>query len=185
MRIVITGGIASGKSTILQMLQEKGVPTLSADALARDILWNSDVQNRLMRRFDVDSPISPVVLKELISQGDENRRAINGIMHPVIATEIAASNAIAFEVPLLFEACMQTMFDAVWVASCSRQIQIQRLKERYGNLDQFDQFSWQLDSKIGIAFADSVIRTDLSETQTNESLLQEAKRWDLPLVVSQ
>lgn len=185
MRIAVTGGIASGKSTILRMLQNKGVPILSADALARDILWDSDVQDRLMKRFDVESPISPVVLKELISQGDENRRAINRIMHPVVAAEIAASDAIVVEVPLLFEACMQTMFDAVWVASCDRQIQMQRLRERYGNLDQFDQFSWQLDSKIGVVFADSVIRTDLSEAQTNESLLQEAKRWDLPLVVSQ
>lgn len=184
MKIAVTGGIASGKSTLLQMLRERGVPTLSADAVARDILWNPDVQEQLMREFSVSDEISPVVLRGLISQGDDYRRAVNRIMHPVIAEELANSGALVIEVPLLFETCLHVAFDATWVAYCSRETQAARLVERYGGSDQFAPFSWQLDSKISYSFADSIIRTDSSKEESLKSLLQEAKRWGLPLAVS-
>ena len=184
MRIAVTGGIASGKSTIIEMLRSRGISTLSADILAQDALWDPAVQDRLMSRFGTNEPVSPVVLKSLLRQGDENRRAINRIMHPVIAANIEDSAALAFEVPLLFETCLQTSFDAIWVAKCSREIQLNRLRARYGPSANFDQISWQLDSKVAVAFADSVIETGASQEETLASLLQEGKSWGLTLVVS-
>jgi dephospho-CoA kinase len=184
MRIAVTGGIASGKSTIIKMLRERGISTLSADALAGDVLWENDVQAQLMSYFSTDEPVTPVVLKGLISQGDENRRAINRIMHPAIAEQINQTSAVAIEVPLLFETCLQVSFQAIWVASCSKETQLFRLRERYGDSSSFSPISWQLDSKIAISFADSVIKTDVSQEETLETLLQEAKRWGITLAVS-
>jgi len=184
MRIAVTGGIASGKSTILQMLQEWGISTISGDAIARDVLWSPDVQAQLMERFSSTESVSPLMLRDLMSQGDDCRRAVNHIMHPAVAAEMAVSTARVFEVPLLFETCLNVSFDAIWVAFCRPETQSKRLQERYGKVIQFDPVSWQLDSKVLLSFADSVISTDGSTTETFESLLQEAKRWDLPLVVS-
>ena len=184
MRIAVTGGIASGKSTILKMLRERGIFTLSADALAHDVLWSELVQRQLMSRFKIEKPVSGVALKNLLMNGDENRRAINGIMHPAIVAEIEASSATVIEVPLLFETCLQTSFDAIWVAKCSKEVQIDRLRSRYGDGAKFDQISWQLDSKVACAFADAVIGTSVSESETLKTLLQEGKSWGITLVVS-
>ena len=184
MRIAITGGIASGKSTIVQMLRERGISTLSADALAGDVLWNGDVQALLKSHFSTDEAISPIVLKGLISQSDENRRAINRILHPVISLEIEKATAVAIEIPLLFETCLHISFQSIWVATCSKVTQIARVQQRYGSDGKFDQISWQLDSKVAVAFADSVIPTDGSKEDTLATLLQEAKRWGITLAVS-
>lgn len=184
MRIAITGGIASGKSTIVQMLRERGISTLSADALAGDVLWNSDIQAQLMSHFSTNESVSPVVLKGLISGSDENRRAINRIMHPAISLEIEQATAVAIEIPLLFETCLHVSFQSIWVANCSKATQIARLRERYGSEGKFDHISWQLDSKVAVAFADSIIPTDGSKEETLATLLQEAKRWGITLAVS-
>ncbi len=184
MRIALTGGIASGKSTILHLLRERGVSVFSADAIARDILWEPRVQDELARRFGLTLPIGPPVLKELLSADDETRRAVNRIMHPAIADAIDQAQATVYEIPLLFETCLHVEFDAIWVAFCSRETQTKRLVERYGRADGFDQFSWQIDSKVALAFADSVISTDGDLEGTKETLLQEAKRWRVTLVVS-
>lgn len=184
MRIALTGGIASGKSTILHLLRERGVSVFSADAIARDILWEPRVQDELAHRFGLTLPIGPPILKELLSADDASRRAVNRIMHPSIASAIDASQATVFEIPLLFETCLHVEFDAIWVAFCTRETQTKRLIERYGRADGFDQFSWQIDSKVALAFADSVISTEEGLKQTEETLLQEAKRWALTLVVS-
>jgi dephospho-CoA kinase len=184
MRIAITGGIASGKSTLIKMLRDRGISTLSADALAGDVLWEKDVQAQLMSYFSTSEPVTPVVLKTLLSQGDENRRAINRIMHPIIAEQLNQTTALAIEVPLLFETCLQVNFQSIWVASCSREAQLSRLQERYGNTASFGQISWQLDSKVALSFADSIIKTDVSLDESLETLLQEAKRWGITLAVS-
>ncbi|MEI8283112.1 MAG: dephospho-CoA kinase [Armatimonadota bacterium] len=184
MRIAITGGIASGKSTLLQMLRERGISTLSADALAGDVLWENDVQAQLMAHFKTIEPVSPVVLKSLLSQSDENRRAVNRILHPAIAEEMERSSAVVVEVPLLFETCLHVTFQSIWVTTCTKQTQIDRLRARYGNAANLEQISWQLDSKVAISFADSVIPTDGDHAETLATLLQEAKRWGVSLAVS-
>ncbi len=184
MRIAITGGIASGKSTLLQMLRERGISTLSADALAGDVLWEKGIQGQLMGHFKTREPVSPVVLKSLLSQGDENRRAVNRILHPAIASELDRSSAVVIEVPLLLETCLHVAFQSIWVATCTKHTQIDRLRARYGNAANLEQVSWQLDSKVAISFADSVISTDGEPGETLTTLLQEAKRWGLTLAVS-
>jgi dephospho-CoA kinase len=184
MRIAITGGIASGKSTLLKMLRDRGISTLSADAIAGDVLWDQEVQSQLMSHFETEEEVSPVVLKSLLSQGDESRRAINRIMHPAIAAQIEETSALAIEVPLLFETCLQNMFQSIWVANCKKETQLERLALRYGDSSRIGQISWQLDSKVALSFADSVISTDEGLEQTLETLLQEAKRWGITLVVS-
>jgi dephospho-CoA kinase len=184
MRIAVTGGIASGKSTIVKMLRDRGISTLSADALAGDLLWSKDVQDGLMRAFSTTEAITPVILKALIAQGDESRRKINRIFHPIIAEEISRSSAVVVEVPLLFETCLHVNFQAIWVANCKKEVQLSRLADRYGSAAKFEQISWQLDSKVALAFADSVIQTDISDDETFITLLQEAKRWSVSLAVS-
>ena len=184
MRIAVTGGIASGKSTLITMLRDRGISTMSADALAGDVLWDQDIQAQLMSRFMTSEPITPVVLKGLIQQGDESRRAINRIMHPAIATEIDTVIATVIEVPLLFETCLQTSFQSIWVVTCSKETQILRLRERYGMEPNFNQISWQLDSKVAVSFADAIFSSDAGKEKTLERLLQEAKRWGLTLAVS-
>lgn len=184
MKIALTGGIASGKSTLLYLLQSWGVPCTNADTIARDLLWSPSIQARLMDLLETDEPVGPLPLKNAISSSDELRRAVNFIFHPAIAEEIEQSNATVIEVPLLFETCLHASFDAIWLAFCSRETQSKRLIERYGEGSQHVQFGWQLEPAVGLAFADSVIRTDTDFEATRESLLQEGKRWFLPLVVS-
>ncbi len=184
MRIALTGGIASGKSTILRYLRELGVQCLSADAVAQDLLWSPNIQREIQSRFSTTEPLSPATIKALLGSSDEDRRAVNHIFHPAVQAEIERSSAVVVEIPLLFETCMHASFDAIWVAFCSRETQTKRLKERYGDEAKFAQFGWQLGSKVGLSFADAVISTEGGRNETYESLLQEAKRWSISLVDS-
>jgi dephospho-CoA kinase len=181
MKIALIGGIACGKSTVLGCLQEMGVMVENADAIAKDVFWNPGVQARL--RDAVRMEPTPAAIREAIAAQPDLRRKVNAITHPAIMSGILASRAQVIEVPLLLETAIQGHFDAVWAVVCDPEVQKLRLRERYGNDASDGLIQTQLSTKCKVAFADALIPTGGSLSETKKSLFEEAKRWALTLAV--
>lgn len=164
MRIAITGGIAEGKSTVMGYLRDFGEATASADEIAKQVFQQDGVQESLARLLGTTLPIPPALVRDRIAAEPALRRKIKRLTHPQILRAIEKNPATWIEVPLLFETCLQTAFDRVWVVTCGPEIQLERLVARLKSEDLARQIlATQLPSKVKVVFADEVVRTNLQE----------------------
>lgn len=149
LRVGLTGGIASGKSLLLRLLQEQGAVVFSADEAARAILTPHGEVLRQIREvfgesvFEADGTLFRSRLAALIFQDAEARRTLNRITHPPLLRllsfqiesaqyELSPETVVVVEVPLLYEDHLQSWFDLVVVVSSTREVCLQRLMERNG-----------------------------------------------------
>ena len=145
--IGLTGGIATGKSSVAQFFEKRGVPTIDADQLARDAVQpGSPALERIVELFGReilmhDGLLDRKRLGDLIFQEPEKRRQLEGILHPVIrnlAEERIAQAAeaghqrVIYMAPLLIEAGATDRVDTVWVVTVRPEIQLERLMQRDG-----------------------------------------------------
>lgn len=178
-RIAITGGIAEGKSTVMKMIADAGGSTLLADDVAKRIMSQPDVWEEveeIVGHSSSGEPLTFAQLRLVISTDDQVRREINHLVHPLVLAELEDSPAQFFEVPILIEVGMHHYFDEVWVVTCGLIEQMRRLRDRQAGHDPFDLLRAQLDSKTRLAFADVVIRTDCSHSDTQSAINNELQR---------
>lgn len=144
----LTGGVASGKSTVAKMLQRCGAVVIDADALARQAVepgrpaWREIVKTFGKRILSSDRSIDRKALAAVVFSDRSKLRRLNAIVHPRVAREqrrrlraIARKNPCAivvYDVPLLFEAGLAHTVDAVVVVTADRTTQIARLRARNG-----------------------------------------------------
>lgn len=161
MKIAITGGIAEGKSTVVAFLSQLGASVASADEIAREVMHEPAVIAELERCFGGDLLADRARFRREVLQSPEARRRLNKIVHPGVAKRIEQIPSGYVEVPLLYEARLQHLFDAVWVVTCGPEEQARRLLSRYGQTADVRALrAWQLPTLSKIRIADVVIRTD-------------------------
>ena len=177
MRVAVTGGIAEGKSTVMGYLRSLGQSTASADEFAREVFQLDEVQEAISQRLGLKHHAPREEVRSAISGNPEIRRWLNTITHPRIFERIENSRADWIEVPLLFEACLQGSFDSIWVVTCGEIEQLSRLAARLGDeAAARKMMGTQLSTSIKIAFADEIIRTNLSETTVKSLVRQGIER---------
>ncbi len=181
MRVLgITGGIATGKSTVTQMLADLGAPTVSADALAYDLLAPGTVTTRAVldvfpgcadpsdgARLTVDRR----ALGKIVFADPAARARLEALTHPAIIAALrrqaaawreAEGRCAAAEIPLLFEADLVSLPDRVVVVACGEAVQIARMRARIGVSEEEARerlsAQWPLAEKT--ARVDVVITTD-------------------------
>ena len=146
--IGLTGGIATGKSSVARFFSERGIPVIDADQLARDaVLPGSPALEQIASLFGReevlthDGELDRKRLGELIFSDPEKRRLLEGILHPEIrklAEERIAQAAAAghqrliYMAPLLIEANATDRVDDLWVVTVRPEIQLERLMRRDG-----------------------------------------------------
>jgi dephospho-CoA kinase len=161
MRVGLTGGPATGKSTILRALSDLGARTVSADALVAELWADPRWEMRIWEALGSEGPMSRAEVRLLILEDLEARRRLNALLHEPVWEKILESGADVVEVPLLIEAGLVGAFESIWVASCGEAVQRERLLARLGDRALTDGFlASQLPLRAKIAFADVVIRTD-------------------------
>ena len=145
----ITGGIATGKSTVTRMLGALGAPTISADGLAHDLLApGTPATHAVLAAFPACADLADAAgatidrraLGRLVFADPAARARLESLTHPAIIaalrTRIAlwrASDeapAAAAEIPLLFEAGLESLVDCIVVVTCSRSDQTSRMLAR-------------------------------------------------------
>lgn len=141
--IGLTGGIASGKSTVSRILKDLGAVIIDADETAHSVIepnkpaWRDIVQNFGQEILNADMTINRDKLGEIVFQDPAQLDRLNHITHPRIMESFKddfqkikanSPNAIVvLEVPLLYETFMDRMCDEVWVVWVDRETQIKRL----------------------------------------------------------
>nr|CUU98150.1 hypothetical transcript [Hymenolepis microstoma] len=115
----LTGGIATGKSTVSDLLKSKGVPVIDADVIARDLVDNDrQVQRAMLKAFgpsvfnDDGTKVERDKLGLIVFSDPDKRKVLNGIVHPVVFRRIAyqifqnfveGQSFVVLDIPLLFE----------------------------------------------------------------------------------
>ncbi|AFE08387.1 dephospho-CoA kinase [Corallococcus coralloides DSM 2259] len=144
----LTGGIASGKSTVSRMLRELGARVLDADVLAREVVEpGTPGLKRIDERFPgvvgPDGRLDRVKLGAHIFANAEERAALNAIVHPEVralflqklqALEAEGVTHAVYDVPLLIETGLHTAMEGVAVVWVPREVQKARLMTRDGLL---------------------------------------------------
>lgn len=140
----LTGGIASGKSTVSAMLERLGAEVIDADLIAREVVEPGTQGLREVTLafgesiLNPDGSLSRETLASLVFGNQENRRILEAILHPLIKERtngrIAASTAVVvvYVVPLLVEANVDYPFDLVVTIESGVETQTKRLIETRG-----------------------------------------------------
>ena len=144
-RIGLTGGIASGKSSVGRLLAARGLPLLDADVYAREALApGSPGAGAVLERYGagVRAPggeIDRAALGQIVFSDGAERRWLEELVHPLVRARFAAElEALVAEplvvlvVPLLFEAGLEALCSEVWLVDCNETQQLQRLMARDG-----------------------------------------------------
>jgi dephospho-CoA kinase len=148
MRLIgVTGGIATGKSTVGRMLAAHGATVIDADELAREAVRPGEpTLDAVAARFgrDVilpDGSLDRARLGEIVFADPVARRDLEGITHPrileltqerVAAALASAAPLVAVDIPLLFENAREAMFEGVLLVYAPPEVQLRRLRERNG-----------------------------------------------------
>ena len=143
LKIGLTGGIASGKSSVSEAFLALGVPVIDADAIARELVEPGEpLQVAVVKEFgagilDRDGHLDRRALRQLVFKDPERRARLNAILHPAIWERLAARAAAAanhpyvvLEVPLLLETGSGDRVDRVLVVDCPEEEQLRRLMRR-------------------------------------------------------
>lgn len=143
--IGLTGGIASGKSTVSRWFRQAGIPVIDADQVARQLVEpNTKGLNQLVNEFGKDILMDNRFLNreklgEMMFEDSQKRQRVNEILQPLIRqaieTEIQDSSKrqeslLILDIPLLYEMNYHSLCDAVIVVYVTPMLQLERLIER-------------------------------------------------------
>lgn len=129
-RIALTGGAGSGKSRVLRHIAEAGLQVVSSDDIVRRLRALPKVQQALQEFTGDPLPFDLPRMRARAFADAAYRRKLEEFFFPLVEAEVEQGTAQVVEVPLLVEAGWQDRFAHVWVLSCSRETQLQRLLAR-------------------------------------------------------
>lgn len=148
MIIGLTGGIATGKSTVSAMLVSRGALLVDADVIAREVMLpGHPVLAAVRERFgpevmNEDGTLNRKELGQIVFGDQAELQALNDITHPAIRQEIKQQmttyelqhpdKLVVVDIPLLYESKLDNLFQEVMVVYVPRTLQLQRLRDRDG-----------------------------------------------------
>ena len=184
LRVALTGGIATGKSHVLNEFRKRGVPCLDADELAHGVTTaGTEATAQIAERFggevlDSSGAVDRHKLGAIVFADSAARRALEEIVHPAVYRAIAAgmrafelldrSPFVIVDIPLLYETGHSSDFDRVIATVCPRRVQIERLKERgFSETEAEQRLAAQMSADEKALRADYIIHTDGTIASTN------------------
>ena len=139
LNVAITGKIASGKSTLMTIFKQEGYEVLSSDEIVKDLYKKSEVTNAIEKllkiKFSGDE-VDKNQLREHLLLNPKDKKKLEKYVHSLVLKEIknflanSKSPIRVVEVPLLFEAKMDSLFDTIIVTDVSQEKQYKLLKDR-------------------------------------------------------
>ncbi|MQR95314.1 dephospho-CoA kinase [Fictibacillus phosphorivorans] len=143
--IGLTGGIATGKSTVSNIIKSQGIPVVDADIISREVVMpEKEAYEKIVACFgnqilNDDKTINRAALGEIIFNDSEKRTMLNEIVHPAVRKEMkrqadlyqrSGESLVVMDIPLLFESNLTHMVDRTWLVYAAPELQLQRLINR-------------------------------------------------------
>lgn len=202
-KIGLTGGIASGKSTVLTYFKDKGIPYIDADIVAREVVEpGTEGLKAIVDTFGsnvlhADGTLDREALGAIVFHNEEKRQLLNSCLKTHIRNRIMELTSqyeqgntpiLIYDIPLLIEGEWYTMMDEVWLVYVNETTQIERLMSRngYTREDALARINSQmrLDDKRAYAdiivdnnstLHDLIVQLDTIWNERIETVLQESK----------
>lgn len=188
MLIGLTGGIASGKSTVTNFFREFNIPVIDSDTVAREVVEpGKEAWAQIVEYFgdEILLPTKELDRKKLgniIFNDQQKREILNNITHPIIISEIMTrakelhltNKNVVIDIPLLFESKREELFDLIIVVYVNKEIQLQRLMKRdnIAENEAITKIKAQIDLEEKRKKADIVIYNEKSLEDTREQVKQ-------------
>jgi dephospho-CoA kinase len=194
--IGLTGGIASGKSTVSSMLKELGFPVIDADQIAREVVKpGEEAYKSIVETFGRDillenGEINRPKLGSIIFHDQEKRALLNKIVHPFVRRRMneqkkalfeKGEKAVIMDIPLLFESKLTHMVDKTILVYVDADVQLKRLMRRNGLTEKEAQarISSQMPLFQKVPLADAVINNNGTIEETRKQLIHLLSYWQL------
>ena len=192
----LTGGIASGKTTVADLIAAQGINLVDADIVAREVVAiDSDGLKQISAHFGEqilqdDGSLNRALLREKIFSNDVNKQWLNNLLHPMIRAELlaqlSASNSpyTLLVVLLLVENKLTTLCDHVLVVDVEEQVQITRTIARDNvSVEQVEAIlQSQATREQRLAAADSVIVNDDRQQLIHDTTILHQKFLELATI---
>jgi len=182
-RIGLTGGIASGKTTITNYIRKnKKIPILDADNLSRELIKpNTYGYKKILDYFgnkiidnknNSERAINRKLLRKIIFKHSESKEWIEKLLHPLIKEKMIEecskyknNQTIVLVIPLLFEAKFEDICTEIWLVKCPKELQKKRLitRDKISEKEAYDSINLQLSLEEKRKFSDIIL--DNSDNQ--------------------
>ncbi|MBW1725273.1 MAG: dephospho-CoA kinase, partial [Deltaproteobacteria bacterium] len=187
LRVAVTGGAGSGKTSVCNRLNELGIKIISSDAMAREaVAPNSTAHKKIVDFFGEtvllsDGTLNRKMLRRMIINDDAARLTLERIVHPEISNlmrekmawaENEGCDIVVVEVPLLFELNMQEQFDWIILVSAGHELRVKRLmvRDNISRDEAENLIHVQMPDKDKIGRADFVLSNEDSKTRLMEAV---------------
>lgn len=192
----LTGGIASGKSTVSKMFKDMGITVIDADIEARLAVEKGEPAYENIVAFfgrDIlleDGSINRAKLGEIIFNDLEKRLKLNSIVHPEVRKRMlakrdqaieAGERLIIMDIPLLFESKLTYMVDKILLVYVDAETQLERLMERnhFTKEEAISRINSQMPLKDKIKLSDAVIDNNGTIEETRNQLIRILREWNV------
>ena len=186
-KIGLTGGIASGKSTVLTYFKDKGIPYIDADIVAREVVEpGTEGLKAIVNAFGSnvlhdDGTLNREALGAIVFHNEEKRRQLNDCLKEHIRNRIMEltthyesnrTTVLIYDIPLLIEGEWYSMMDEVWLVYVNEMTQIERLMSRngYSKEDALARIKSQMRLDDKRSYADVVIDNNGTPRDLTEQL---------------
>ncbi|MEC1733489.1 dephospho-CoA kinase [Bacillus mojavensis] len=192
--IGLTGGIASGKSTVANMLIDKGITVIDADIIAKQVVEKGmPAYRQIIDEFGEDillenGDIDRRKLGAIVFTNEQKRLALNSIVHPAVREEMLKrrdesianqETFVVLDIPLLFESKLESLVDKIIVVSVTKELQLERLIKRNQLTEEeaLSRIRSQMPLEEKVSRADDVIDNSGTLEETKQQLEEILSRW--------
>ncbi|MDR4226707.1 dephospho-CoA kinase [Bacillus mojavensis] len=192
--IGLTGGIASGKSTVANMLIDKGITVIDADIIAKQAVEiGMPAYRQIIDEFGEDillenGDIDRRKLGALVFTNEQKRLALNSIVHPAVREEMLKrrdesianqETFVVLDIPLLFESKLESLVDKIIVVSVTKELQLERLIKRNQLTEEeaLSRIRSQMPLEEKVSRADNVIDNSGTLEETKQQLEEILSCW--------
>ena len=147
MKIAITGGIGSGKSYVCRLLTSKGINIYDCDSAAKRLMRTSPIIRQQLTDligsevYDTDGHLNKAEVARFLLASEDNKRAIDAIVHPAVAKDFLQSGMQWMECAILYESGFDHLVDCVIAVTAPTELRIQRIMQR-DHISREDAIAW-------------------------------------------
>ncbi|KKI91750.1 dephospho-CoA kinase [Bacillus sp. SA1-12] len=194
--IGLTGGIASGKSTVSNIIKNAGIRVIDADKIAREVVEvGKPAYKQIIETFGQDMLLKDLTLNReklgaLVFSDEAKRQKLNQIVHPAVRQEMLKqtrqekdlqAKAVVLDIPLLFESNLTHMVDKIVLVFVTQETQLKRLMERngYTKEEAMMRIRSQMPLKNKVKLSDEIIDNNGSIEETTVQINRLLMKWGI------
>lgn len=192
----LTGGIASGKSTVSKLLDKRGFTIVDADIAARKVVEpGENAYSEIVDAFGKgillkDGTLDRGKLGSIVFKDEEERKKLNGIVHPAVRKKMmewqdeaikAGKQTVILDIPLLYESQLTHLVERVIVVYVNEETQLKRLMERnaFSKEEAVIRISSQMPLREKLELADAVLDNNGAIEETEKQLDLLIEKWKM------